>query len=187
MTELVFASGNSHKYDEARDILLAHGFDLRFRRCDIAERQTTNVNDLTLAKCREAYSIVGRPLFVEHTCLKSLSYGGFPGGLTSVFLETVGLKGACEILGRPGYNKATAVTVIGYTNGRTIELFEGDLQGEVMEYPAVTDTDWKKFGWNAIFRPSGQTKSFAELGSIEKNKISMRRVALECLVAGISS
>ena len=185
MSDLIFASGNTHKYDEARAILAPFGVNLRLRKCDIEELQTTDIHRLTSAKCREAYSIVGRPLFVEHTSLQNLAYGGFPGGLTSIFLETVGLTGACELLGRPGANQARAVTVIGYTNGSSVELFEGSIDGEILKAPTVADTDWKKFGWNAIFRPATYKESLAQLGPAEKNRISMRKVALEKLMARI--
>lgn len=184
MGELVFASSNQHKFDEAREILKSLGVGLRFRRCSIDELQTTDVARLIHKKCLDAYGQIARPLIVEHTTLHSAKYGGFPAGLTSVFLKTVGLAGATDMLGRPGKNQATATTTVAYTDGKKITTFEGSMNGEILDAPTVTDTDWKKFGWNAIFKPDGFSKSLAEIGPAHKNSFSMRRIALEKLVAG---
>lgn len=184
MGELVFASSNQHKFDEAREILASSGVGLRFRHCDIDELQTTDVARLIHQKCLDAYARIARPLIVEHTTLHSVTYGGFPAGLTSVFLKTVGLAGATDLLGRPGKNRATATTTVAFTDGKTITTFEGSMDGEILGTPAITDTDWKKFGWNAIFKPDGFSASLAEIGATQKNTFSMRKVALERLVAG---
>lgn len=37
------------------------------------------------------------------------------------------------------------------------------------------------FGWDPIFLPNGYTKTFVEMGQVEKNKISHRRKALNKL------
>ena len=184
MIDLVFASGNVEKFDEAKEILLGLGVSLRMRVCKIDELQTTDVEQLVKQKCLDAYARVGRPLIVEHTTLHNLTYGGFPSGLTSVFLETVGLDGAADLLGRPGHCKARATTTVAYTDGKKISQFDGSIDGEILGIPTVADTEWKKFGWNAIFKPDGFDRSLAEIGVVEKNRISMRRIALEKLVAG---
>ena len=184
MGDLVFASSNQHKFDEARQILSSAGVGLRFRHCDIDELQTTDASRLIHQKCLDAYGRIARPLIVEHTTLHSDTYGGFPAGLTSVFLKNVGLAGATDLLGRPGKNRAKATTTVAFTDGKTISLFSGSMSGEILATPAVTDTNWKKFGWNPIFKPDGFTKSLAEIGPTRKNTFSMRKIALDKLVAG---
>lgn len=183
MGDLIFASSNEQKFHEAKRILDKFGIGLRFKNCDVDEIQTTDVPHLIRQKCLSAYDFIARPLIVEHTTLQCESFGGFPAGLTSVFLKTVGLPGACELLGRPGRNKATAKTTIAYTDGKSISLYEGDMKGEILEFPSIAKTEWQKFGWNAIFRPEGYCEALAEIGLDEKNEISMRKKALESLVA----
>lgn len=185
MTQLVFASGNEHKFAETKDILRDLGVSIQFRKCELKELQTTNVTDLIRQKCLDAYSMVGRTLFVEHTTLHNLHYGGFPGGLTSPFLSTVGLKGAAELLGQPGRNAATATTTIAFTDGRTIQVVKGEMTGTICDTPEVAVSEWEKFGWNSIFVPDGYTNTLASLGMTEKNKISMRRAALTELAKSI--
>lgn len=187
LIEVVFASSNSNKFDEAKEILEPMGVSVRFRSCRLVEQQTTDVASLIKQKCLDAYASVGRPLFVEHTTLHSVDYGGFPAGLTSVFLETVGLNGASELLGKPGKNKAYGKTTIAYTDGFSIKFFDGHLNGEILEVPALADTEWKKFGWNPIFMPDGYDCSLAEMGMELKNSISMRRKALEKFVGDLTA
>ena len=61
-------------------------------------------------------------------------------------------------------------------NEKEIHFFEGIIKGEIVRPRGNSD-----FGWDPIFQPSGLSKSFAEMNSEEKNKISMRVIALEKL------
>ncbi len=53
--------------------------------------------------------------------------------------------------------------------------------------PAATFVDPPRgatqFGWDPIFKPVGYDHTFAEMGIEEKNKISMRRMAVNQLKA----
>jgi len=71
--------------------------------------------------------------------------------------------------------KAEAKTIIGYIDkkGKT-EFFEGKIKGRI-----VNPKGTKGFGWDKIFMPKGQKKTFAQMLPEEKNKISMRKIALQ--------
>ena len=51
--------------------------------------------------------------------------------------------------------------------------FEGQIEGHIINPPRGN----QDFQWDCVFEPMGYDKTFAELGD-EKNKISMRRIAL---------
>ena len=182
MKELVFASGNAQKFAEAEAILSSFGYNLRMRSCQLEELQTTDETKLVRRKCIDAYKLIGRALFVEHTSLRLPHLGGFPAGLTQPFLKTVGLENAVKLLFDSRSQVALGVTTIAYTDGRTITTVHGEMQGKLVPTPSTAAGDWEGFGWNQIFVPDGYSETLAKLGMHEKNKISMRRAALERLV-----
>lgn len=57
-------------------------------------------------------------------------------------------------------------------------IFEGVLEGN-LTYPPRGKLG---FGYDPIFIPSGEKKTLAELKSIEKNKISHRKIAIDKLI-----
>ena len=59
--------------------------------------------------------------------------------------------------------------------------FEGIVEGAIVHEPKGD----KGFGYDPVFIPNGYQKTFAELSSNEKNKISHRANAIEKLVAFI--
>jgi XTP/dITP diphosphohydrolase len=58
-------------------------------------------------------------------------------------------------------------------------LFEGTCEGHILKAPAGDNG----FGYDPVFVPDGETRSFAQLTLTEKNKYSHRRKAADKLVA----
>jgi len=86
-------------------------------------------------------------------------------------------EGLADLAEKLGNNMAEAKTVIGYARNREeIFFFEGVIKGKI-----VPPRGEKRFEWDQIFVPDGQNKTFAEMGMEEKNKISMRRMAVNKL------
>lgn len=61
-------------------------------------------------------------------------------------------------------------------------LFEGICKGVILKEKQGE----KGFGYDPIFKPEGYAESFAEMDSIEKNKISHRGIAIQKLVKFLS-
>jgi non-canonical purine NTP pyrophosphatase (RdgB/HAM1 family) len=70
-------------------------------------------------------------------------------------------------------NKATAIVSIGYYDGKDTHFFEGRIDGTI-----VTPRGDDRFAWDLIFMPNGYDKTFAEMSIEDKNKISMRKIAI---------
>ena len=114
---------------------------------------------------------------VEDTSLYFDCLNGLPGPLIKWFIKTIGNDGLFNIVEKFGNTSAEAKTIIGYAKSpEEIYYFEGSITGKI-----VSPTGKSGFGWDPIFQPKGYSKSFAELTKDEKNKISMRRIALNKL------
>jgi len=71
--------------------------------------------------------------------------------------------------------RARFVTVLTYYSNGSYTSFEGEIQGSIVEVPRGT----QGFGYDPIFQPSTETRTFAEMSLAEKNLIAHRARALE--------
>lgn len=80
MGKILFATGNARKIQEARNTLASYGVDIEPVSIEIDEIQHTSPAEITKAKARAAYAVVGRPVVVSDTSWAIPALGGFPGG-----------------------------------------------------------------------------------------------------------
>lgn len=172
--QLYFVSKNTHKQEEARQILSAAGIDVIADHSAIDELQTIDTVALVRDKALKAFQKIGRPLFVEHTGLYLDMLGGFPGGLTQIFWDSLKKERFAHLFASETA-KASAKTYVGYVDGQRIHVFDGEVPGKIVS-PRV-DHD---FQWDCVFVPDGYDQTFSEMGA-KKNEISMRRIALDKL------
>ena len=170
---LYFITGNKNKFSEVKAIIPnVEQLDI-----DLPEIQDIDAKKIIRAKLLEALNYKQAEFIVEDTSLYLECLNGLPGPLIKWFMKTIGNDGLFNIAEKLGNNKAEAKTIIGYAkNPKEIYYFEGSVKGKI-----VSPRGKSGFGWDPIFQPEGFSKSFAELTPEEKNKISMRRIALSKL------
>jgi XTP/dITP diphosphohydrolase len=114
---------------------------------------------------------------VDDTGMAIAALGGLPGPLVAWFLERLQPRGIVGLLAGQGDRRAEVSTCIGYADERGARTFLGTVAGAVPLEPRGDGG----FGYDSIFIPDGQAKTYAEMTVDEKNAASMRRVALEKL------
>lgn len=167
--KILFISKNKGKISEAQQIL-GNYISIIPQEFDIAEIQTEDFNTLVKDKVLKAYRRFMQPLFIEHTGLQIDSINGLPGGLTQIFWDKLEADKFSELFNG---DRVRAVTTIGYTDGKSIKYFKGEILGTI-----VSPRGSRDFQWDCIFEPIGYDKTFSELQN-KKNDISMRKIALE--------
>lgn len=167
-----FITGNQGKLKEAKEILgEVDSLDL-----DLIEIQEIDAKIIIEEKLKEAEKHHKGEFIVEDTSLYLDALNGLPGPLIKWFMKTVGNEGLFGIAKKLGNSKAEAKTIVGYSDeDGNVQFFEGVIKGNITE-PKGTG-----FGWDPIFLPDGFDKTFGEMSAEEKNKISMRKIALEKL------
>ena len=173
--KLLFVSRNMHKHSETARVLEPQGISVEASHLEIHELQTVDTEALVRDKATRAFSMLGRPLFVEHSGLYLSALNGFPGGLTQIFWDTL-KKDRFAKLFASETDRVKAVSHIGYVDGRRVHLFRGEIEGRIVSPPRVDHG----FQWDCVFLPNGFDQTFSEMGE-KKNEISMRSIALEKL------
>ena len=167
-----FLTGNKEKLMEAQEIFpLINGYEI-----ELEEIQSLSSKDVIEHKLKEAMKKVKGKLIVDDITLEIECLNGLPGTLIKWFGKSIGYSGLSELVSKYGNNKAWAKCTIGYTDGEKIKYFEGIIEGKI-----VLPRGENGFGWDSIFQPSDFSTTFAEMSLEEKNKISMRKIALDKL------
>lgn len=186
MKKLVFATNNAHKLSEARAILGAE-FDilgLADIGChdEIPETADT-LEGNALIKAHWVYDRFGVDCFADDTGLEVAALGGSPGVHTARFAypDRHDPKANTMKLLRELENKsdrsAQFRTVIAFIEKGEVHIFEGIVHGQI----TIEERGTEGFGYDPVFAPEGNERTFAELGLEVKNSISHRARAVKKL------
>ncbi|MGE0682751.1 MAG: non-canonical purine NTP pyrophosphatase [Candidatus Binatia bacterium] len=169
---LTFITSSAQKHAEVERIL---GQTLARESLPLEEIQATELEPVVRHKAQQAFALLGRPVLVEDTGLAFAAWNGLPGALIKWFLASLGAEGICRVLQQEANREATATTIFAYCAGVEVRVFAGVVQGVIPGTPRGSFG----FGWDVIFQPWGSTRTFAEMTPEEKDRFSMRRLALE--------
>jgi XTP/dITP diphosphohydrolase len=191
MTTLVFATNNQNKVDEIKKAignlfelvsLKDAGIDI-----DIPEPHNTLEENAT-EKSRTIYSMTGKNCFSEDTGLEVEGLNGEPGVKSARYSGEgrnfdANIEKVLLLLQGSKNRNARFKTVISLI-----------LNGEEHQFVGVCDgyiTTERKgdngFGYDAIFAPKGQHKTFGQMLIEEKNLYSHRKKATERLIKFLST
>jgi XTP/dITP diphosphohydrolase len=170
----VLVTGNVNKWREAERIL---GFAIERVELDLEELQAESVRAVALAKAEAAFRKLSRPVIVEDAGVELLGLGGFPGPFIKYWEKLGGLASICRAADGLGDRRVRAVCALGLCSERGVEVVEGVAEGSLSLEPRGTNG----FGWDAIFIPEGESRTFGELTASEKDARSHRRAAWERL------
>ncbi len=169
---LYFITGSKNKVAEVKAVLP----EIEQLEIDLPEIQELDAHKIIAAKIFEARRHHSNAYMVEDTSLYLDGMNGLPGPLNKWFLKSIGEAGLVKLAQTFG-SAGAARTIIGYADETgAVEFFEGETRGVVVPPQGVSH-----FGWDAIFVPEGQSKSYAEMSMEEKNAISHRGKALKKL------
>ncbi len=169
-SDVLFASSNKNKFNEAKKILANYGINLSFFKINLKEIQAESIKHIAALKVKDAYRQCQKPVIVEDAGLFIDSLKGFPGPFSSYVLKTIGNSGLLRLVRTN--RKAHFQSVIAYCDNKNgVVLFEAKVKGKISK-----NTLGSGWGFDPIFIPTGETKTFAMISN--KNEISHRYKAL---------
>jgi len=179
--QILFATSNANKIKEIQS-LLPEGFSLMGLneigfQGDIPETADT-IEGNSLLKAQFIAEHFNRSCFSEDTGLEIVALNGRPGVHTARYAG----EQACNhdnislvLKEMNGINEREArfKTVITFFDGKVFKQFEGICNGRI----ASTIKGEDGFGYDPIFIPDGEARTFAEMTLTEKNTFSHRKKA----------
>ncbi len=189
--EWVFATNNLYKLKEVQDCL-PDGLSiitLSSIGCDHEIEETApDLEGNARIKAEHVFHVHGYEAFADDTGLEVKALDGRPGvhsarfaGQNPSFLDNID-KLLHEMEGVKD-RKARFRTIILLRREEGERIFEGSVMGRIAESPAGK----QGFGYDPVFIPEGEERTFAEMEATEKDRISHRGKAVKALADHLSS
>lgn len=134
---------------------------------------------MLLGKAEAALAGLRRPVVVEETGLELAAMNGFPGPLVKWMLEAIGAEGIARTATALHDPRARAVCLLAWTDGERLLVGRGETSGELV-LPSRGDNG---FGWDPVFRPDGESRTYGEMSEAEKDEHGHRGRAWRDLLA----
>jgi non-canonical purine NTP pyrophosphatase (RdgB/HAM1 family) len=176
----VLVTGNPSKLAEARRIC---GGGLDAVEMELPEIQSLDLHEVLRAKGREAFRRLSRPVVVEETGLELAALNGFPGPLVKWMLEAVGAEGIARTASALGDTRAVARCALLYLDDRHEVDAEGTTEGELVAAPRGDGG----FGWDSVFLPHGESRTYGEMSPADKDRLSHRAHAWRAFVTKLTA
>ncbi len=175
---IIFVTNNPNKVKEIEAVLTKYNIKLETSNIKKREIQSEQLEEIAEESALSAYQVLKRPLFVEDSGLYIKALNGFPGPYSSYTHKKIGVAGILKLMAGEKNREAEFVSQIAYIDERgSIKLCRGVCEGDIAEEARGSGG----FGFDPIFIPKGQTKTFAEMSVEEKNLFSHRAKAAHLL------
>ncbi|PVU75819.1 non-canonical purine NTP pyrophosphatase, RdgB/HAM1 family [Sulfolobus sp. SCGC AB-777_G06] len=171
--KILLVTSNENKFREISEVAKSHGIKIEWLNIPKFEIQADNLEEIVRYSAITIYQVVRKPLIVEDSGLFINALNGFPGPYTNYVRRKLGLEGILKLLNGVEDRSAYFKTVMCYVSDKEINLFTGVVTGRISERIKGE----KGFGFDPIFIPENEERTFAEMSTEEKNKYSHRAKA----------
>lgn len=179
MKVLKFVTSNKGKLEEARAALGPLGYDVEQCNVGYPEPQADTLDEVALFGMTHVKSKIKGAFILEDSGLFIEPLGGFPGVYSAYVLKTLGNPGILELLGKRKDRAAAFRSCFGYYDPKKGPLLaKGECKGAISFEMHGTGG----FGFDPIFVPEGDDRTYAQIPLDEKNKISHRGRSMKVLV-----
>lgn len=189
--KLVFATNNAHKIAEVRAILGDRRQILSLEEIGCHEEIPETAGSIegnALQKARWVSQRFDCDCFADDTGLEVEALGGEPGVMSARYAQANGRGDGHDSTANSTLllekmegiknRKARFRTAIALIIAGKETIVEGIVNGSIATAPHGSDG----FGYDPLFIPEGESRTFAEMSPTEKNAISHRRRATEALL-----
>jgi len=180
MKDLYFITSNKGKYKEVANKLIEADFKVIQKNLGYPEVQANSLEDVVNFGVSYILERFHKPFIIEDAGIFIKNLNDFPGVYSADVFYKIGCKGILKLL--DGIKKdrgACFKSVIAYVNSdKQIHVFAGECFGHI-GFEEVGDNG---FGYDPVFIPKGENKTFAEMTVDEKNRFSHRGNSLDRLL-----
>lgn len=167
---LYLVTSNEHKYQEAKKIL--EDLDILFLKAPIGkfEIQADSLRTVAWSAALHAYKILREAVVVDDSGLFIEALKGFPGVYSNYVFRTLGIEGILKLMRNVEDRRACFKTALAAIVPPLDVVLEGEVCGTITSEPLGKGG----FGFDPIFVPEGERRTFAQMSVDEKNKYSHR-------------
>lgn len=176
-----FITSNLGKFKEVRQKLREAGIELKRIELPYPEIQGGTLRGVVEEALSWLSSRVKGDFLIDDSGLFIESLKGFPGVYSSFVFKSIGCEGIIKLLEGKEDRRARFECYLGLRWRGGNRVFKGVCKGQIAEKPR----GGQGFGFDPIFVPEGEERTFGEMSRKEKNEISHRSRAVESLLSSL--
>jgi XTP/dITP diphosphohydrolase len=178
--DLYFITSNKGKFKEIANKLIKVDVKVIQKNLGYPEVQANSLEDVVNFGVNYIIEKFQKPFIIEDAGIFIKNLNDFPGVFSADVFYKIGCKGILKLLEDVKKDReACFKSVIAYVNSdRQIHIFTGECMGVI----GFEEMGSNGFGYDPIFIPQGETKTFAQMTVEEKNRYSHRGDALDKLL-----
>ena len=179
--ELIFATNNENKRTEIQELLPGNIQLYKLKDVNITEdipEEAATLEGNAIAKARYVFNATGKSCFADDTGLEIEALNNEPGVYSARYAgeskdSEANIDKVLRKLNGISYRNARFRTVICLIVNNIELIFEGIVNGSITEERSGD----RGFGYDPVFMPESEHRTFGEMPLDEKNKISHRAEA----------
>jgi len=179
MKTICFITGNKGKFAEVKEKLKPLDVEVIQENLGYPEIQADSLKEVARYGVEHIKKRFSHPFIIEDAGLFIDALEGFPGVYSKYVFFTIGCKGIIKLLENIDERSAVFRSVYAYSEPDKEPIF---FIGESFGKITTKERGEGGFGYDPIFIPAGETKTFAEMSIEGKNMFSHRGKALEKLI-----
>jgi len=172
VNDLYFITSNNGKYKEVATKLIDADIRVIQKNLGYPEVQANSLEDVINFGVKFILNKFNKPFIIEDSGIFIKNLNDFPGVYSADVFYKIGCKGILKLMDdvkkdRDAYFKS----VIAYINSdKQVHIFSGQCNGMI----GFEESGSNGFGYDPIFIPNGENKTFAKMTIDEKNRFSHR-------------
>ena len=180
MKDLYFITSNKGKFKEVANKLIEADVKVIQKNIGYPEVQANSLEDVVNFGVNYILERFHKPFIIEDAGIFIKFLNDFPGVYSADVYYKIGCNGILKLLEEVKKEReACFKSVIAYVNSdKQIHIFTGECLGVI----GFEELGVNGFGYDPIFIPQGETKTFAQMKVDEKNSFSHRGNALDKLL-----
>jgi XTP/dITP diphosphohydrolase len=181
MKTIYFITSNKGKFSEVKEKFSKINIEIIQKDLGYPEIQADSLDDVAIFGANHIQKKFNKSFFLEDAGLFIDTLNGFPGVYSAYTYYKIGCSGILKLLEDTEDNNRNACfkSVIAFKEpNRKSILFSGESLGTISKKPHGTHG----FGYDPIFIPENEAKTFAQMNTVEKNRYSHRGKSLNKLM-----
>ena len=186
LNKINLLTGNTGKLKEIKKWLEPLGIEVVLLNKDFMETQVGSLEEVIYQgmKFIGMEGEIKEPFIKDDSGLFIDALHGFPGVYSSYVHSSIGNAGILRLMDGMANRSARFRTVIGLMiPDKGVSMFIGECEGRISHEARGK----QGFGYDPIFIPEGEERTFAEMSVIDKNEMSHRIKAIKGLVEFLSN
>ncbi len=169
--KIYFVTTNTGKYEEVKKMLSEH--EIIRKDMTYPEIQADTLEEVADFGMEFLSKKLDGKIMLEDSGLFINALNGFPGVYSAYVFKSIGNEGIIKLIAGIEDRRAYFKSVIAFYDGK-VRFFEGECNGSISENVRGE----AGFGYDPIFIPEGEARTFGEMEKEEKNRYSHRGMAV---------